>query len=182
MIDPLTAIKLDRFLSEIHAMPRGKHLGRVKPHKPVMLITVIDLVSTGAIVGNRIDYNDALTGHFERLFAVIQRDSDRCHPSEPFFHLRTSGFWFHKPKRGKEKTYAELDTSGGGSKRILDNIEYAFFDPDSYDVMCNTTARGKLLESILTIFFSPEERVSLRAILISDELRSNARGENADGN
>lgn len=146
-----------------------------------MLVTVIDLISCGAISGNRIEYSTVLTNRFEQLFSVVQKDSDTCHPSEPFFHLRTSGFWFHKPQRGKERSYVELDTSGGGSKRILDNVEYAFLDPDSYTVMCDAEARKEVLESLLALFFTSDETGRLAMVLASDELRNNTNEASTDG-
>ncbi len=153
--------KLQRLKAEINSIRRGNYKGRVKPHKPLMLLAVLDLMNAGIITENRVTFDNTLKNKFQELFLIAHKEGDWCHPSEPFFHLRTAGFWFHKPCRGKEKACADLDTSGGGSRRILENIEYAFFDPDSFMGLMDAEARWELLNFILQRFFQSQERRSL---------------------
>ncbi|MBA7619329.1 hypothetical protein ES703_26667 [subsurface metagenome] len=153
--------KLQRFKAEINSIRRGNYKGRIKPHKPLMLLAVLDLMNAGIITENRVTFDNTLKNKFQELFLIAHKEGDWCHPSEPFFHLRTAGFWFHKPRRGKEKACADLDTSGGGSRRILENIEYAFFDPDSFMVLMDAEARWELLNFVLQRFFQSQERRSL---------------------
>ena len=157
--------KLNRLKSEIRSLRRARYRERVKPHKPLMLLVVLDLLETGEVAENRFAFDDILTDRFRKLFELACQDGDWCHPSEPFFHLRTSGFWFHKPRPGREKACAELDTSGGGSKRILDNIEYAFLDPESFSVVNDATGRAEVRSFILETFFSEVERKRLAQAL-----------------
>lgn len=157
--------KTRRLEGEILAIRRGVHKGRAKPHKPLMLLAVIDLLNRRYISENRIPFDDRLKDRFSSLFAAVQREGDWCQPAEPFFHLRTSGFWFHKPRQGRERAYSELRTSGGGSRRILDNIEYAFFDPDSYALLMCPDIRRQLSQMILLNFFEPAERKKLARML-----------------
>ena len=164
MSDQVTE-RLHRFKSEIVSIRQGVHRGRTKPHKPILLLTVMDLLARGDIAENRIGFDEVLIARFEHLFSVVKADGDWCHPSEPYFHLRTSGFWFHKPKPGKEKVCAEMDTSGGGSKRILGVIEYAFFDPDSFSVLCDRSARSEATDFVIGTFFGAEERAKLMPLL-----------------
>ena len=161
--------RLQRLKSEIASVRQGVHRGRTKPHKPILLLTAMDLLARGDIAENRIGFDEILTAQFERLFSVVKNDGDWCHPSEPYFHLRTSGFWFHKPRPGKEKVCAEMDTSGGGSKRILDVIEYAFFDPDSFSVLCDRSARSEATRFVLETFFGAEDRRKLVPLLFDLE-------------
>jgi predicted restriction endonuclease len=139
--------------------------GRQKPHKPIMLLAVLDLMQTGEMRENRVYFDAGLIQRFGRLFSVVAKGNDWCQPAPPFFHLRSSGFWFHKPRPGREQAYAQLQTSGGFSKRVVDNIQYAFFDPDSYAVVMDTDSRGQLFAHILSTFFEPEEREKLEALL-----------------
>lgn len=109
-----------------------------------MLLAVIDLLDEGKITENRIYFDEALIQSFERNFRHYSSLEDWCQPGPPFFHLRSSDFWFHRVKSGREEQYAKLTTSGGGTKRILDNIEYAYFSDDAWGVMSDPSARGKL--------------------------------------
>jgi len=153
--------KFQRLKAEINSIRRGNYRGRIKPHKPLMLLAVLDLVNARIVNENRIAFNDTLRDKFQELFIIAHKEGDWCHPSEPFFHLRTAGFWFHKPRQGREKICADLDTSGGGGRRILENIEYAFFDPDSYAVLMDSQARWAVIDFILQKFFDSQERKRL---------------------
>ncbi|MBI2842132.1 MAG: hypothetical protein HYX78_01900 [Armatimonadetes bacterium] len=157
--------KVARLRAEILGMRRGVHKGRMKPHKPLLLLAVIELLDRREISENRIRFDERLKNTFSRLFALVQQEGDWCHPSEPFFHLRTSGFWYHKPLRGKERACSELDTSGGGSAGILENIDYVFLDPDSYSLMMYSDIRRDLSQFILSEFFEIRERESLAPML-----------------
>lgn len=157
--------KVGLLRSEILAMRRGVHRGRTKPHKPLMLLAVIDLLDRREICENRIQFDERLRKRFSQLFAAVRHEGDWCHPSEPFFHLRSSGFWFHKPRRGKEHACSELDTSGGGGGRILENIDYAFFDPSSYSLLMYSDVRRELSQAILLEFFESREREKLAPML-----------------
>ena len=156
--------KTERLISEMKSMRRSQQSGRLKPHKPVMLLTVLDLMQRGEINTNRVVFNQSLCDRFEVLFSAVRQEEDWCQPSAPYFHLRTSGFWFHKPRKGREKACVELDTAGGGSKRITDNIEYAFFDPDSYEVLSKSDGRQDVFEAILSFFFTQHESDRVRSL------------------
>jgi hypothetical protein len=45
---------------------------------------------------------------------------------------------------GEKNSYKSLNTSGGGSKRILENIEYAYLSDYAYKVLSNGDAREEV--------------------------------------
>lgn len=58
--------------------------------------------------------------------------------------FRSSNFWHHKVRNGREQAYAKLKTSGGGIKHIIENIEYADLSQNAYAVITHPTARNEL--------------------------------------
>ena len=135
---------LGRLEGEITDLRRGGSKDDPRPHKLLMLLAVIDLLDEGAIHSNRIPFNDALVHSFERNFRHYSSVDDWCQPGPPYFHLRSSGLWQHKILPGREEAYSKLTTSGGGTKRIIDNIEYAYFSDESWEVFRDPLTRGKL--------------------------------------
>ncbi len=115
--------KLAHLKKEIQKMQRDITHGHKKPHKLVMLLAVLDLFEKHIISENKIYFNDDLTESFSNVFNLIRAKGDWNQPAPPFFHLRTSSFWKHKIKDGQEVQYSKLSTSGGGTKRIEENIE-----------------------------------------------------------
>lgn len=143
--------QIENFKTEISDLRRGGSKDDPKPHKLLMLLAVIDLLDEGKITENRIYFNEAVIQSFERNFRHYSSVDDWCQPGPPFFHLRSSDFWFHRVKTGREEQYAKLTTSGGGTKRILDNIEYAYFSADAWRALTESHTRGKLRAFILKI-------------------------------
>jgi hypothetical protein len=150
-LPPVGNSSLQRFLDEINKMKRGKSNERFKPHKLVMLLAVINLYERGTISANKIYFNDSLINEFKSVFLLIGRDTDWCQPAPPYFHLRSSYFWKHKITEGREANYSEIKTSGGGGKRIVENIDYAYFSDDAYQVIKNKVLRGALKNHIISI-------------------------------
>lgn len=157
--------KLRSLEKAISSMRLGKADGRTKPHKPVMLLAILDMFDAGLLKDNRIHFDQELVERFQEYFEVVQREGDWCQPAPPFFHLRSSRFWGHHVIPGREMQYARLRTSGGGSKRILNNIQYAYLDEDAFSVFSDPTKRRELRRFILDTFFSADEQIALMEVI-----------------
>lgn len=143
---------LERLKAEIAALRRNRRRGRVRPHKLLLLLAVLDMAEEGLLRQNRIHFDDSLITRFARHFESYQQADDLCQPAPPYFHLRSSHFWHHKVISGKEAAYAKMDTSGGGSKRILDTIEYAYLSNYAFEIVQEERSRRELrafIENIL---------------------------------
>jgi hypothetical protein len=142
---------------EIEVMRRGGPQSDQKPHKLIMLLAVIDLIDQGVITENRIYFNEMLVKNFEKFFRqYTDKVDDLCQPGPPFFHLKNSSFWKHKVRNGREAVYVGIKTSGGGVKRIEENIEYAYFDEHIYSLISQEKYRTEIQSFILTLLPSPK--------------------------
>jgi hypothetical protein len=117
-----------------------------------MLLAVLDLAEEGLLADNCIPFDAKLIELFQKYFNKGALASDWSQAALPFFHLRSSNFWHHQLKVGREKHYAALTTSGGGSKRIHDNIEYAFLSDEAFALVSDATIRQNLREFIISLF------------------------------
>jgi predicted restriction endonuclease len=140
---------LARIELEIQQMQRDTTHGKKKPHKLVMLLAVIDLFEKAEITDNKIPYNDKLVESFSDIFNLIRSKGEWNQPAPPYFHLRSSKFWHHKIIIGREVEYQKIKTSGGGSKRIIENIEYAYLSEYFFNVMKDDRYRRELKEFII---------------------------------
>jgi predicted restriction endonuclease len=133
--------KLER---EIVELRRGKREGHYRPHKLVMLLAVIELAEKGLLNENKIFLAHPLIQAFENIFLLVKSQDDLCQVGPPFFHLRTSGFWFHQVRPGRESDYAKLTTTGGGLQIIELNIEYAYLREDVCALVTDPMSRKDL--------------------------------------
>lgn len=136
--------KIEGLKQEIRSIKRGKHAEHYRPHKLVMLLSVIEMMERGLITENKIYLSDKLVEIFESIFYLVKSEDDLCQPGPPFFHLRTSGFWFHKVRPEKLEDYSKLTTTGGGLRIIYEYIEYAYLRQDVYELLRDPKARREL--------------------------------------
>ena len=135
---------LESFKQEILELRRGKQGEHQRPHKLVMLLSMLELVDRGLLHENKIYLSAPLIDIFEKIFDLVKRKNDLCQPGPPFFHLRSSGFWFHKVRSGREKDYEKLTTTGGGLQMIEEHIEYAYLREDVFRLIQNPISRKEL--------------------------------------
>lgn len=148
---------LEKFKQEIIKLKRGKQGGHQRPHKLVMLLSVLELVDRGLLHENKIYLSAPLINIFENTFVFVKRKNDLCQPGPPFFHLRSSGFWFHKIRTEREKDYAKLTTTGGGLQMIEEHIEYAYLREDIFSLIQNLAYRKELHVFISSLLNAPRE-------------------------
>ncbi|NRB42016.1 MAG: DUF3883 domain-containing protein [Pseudomonadales bacterium] len=114
--------------------------GKTSPHKIAMLLAVMDLIESGHITNNEIYYTERLTQTFTQHFDALKTEADRNNAHLPFFHLRGEGFWHHQAKPGRLQAYSEL-TTASSSKKIDENISFAYFDDELFELLNNLTVR-----------------------------------------
>ncbi len=146
---------LDTLKTEIREMRRGSKGDHLRPHKLVMLLSVIELAERGLLPENKIYLEEPLLTVFENYFSLVQKKDDWCQPGPPFFHLRSSGFWFHKVKPDRETNYTSLTTTGGGLQLIHDNVEYAYLRDDFFQAISDPASRREL-RLFITSLLNPD--------------------------
>ncbi len=167
---------LQRLFYHIDGIRRAKSHGRSKPHKLVLLLAAIDLVEKGVVTDNKFFFGEQLIRRFNELFAAVAQPEDWRQVAPPFFHLKSDGFWIHVPREGRELDYSRLKTSGGGWRRILENIDHAEFVPWAWEVVVQEEGRRAAVARILSRFFSADEAYRVQLVL-HPEARIAERGE-----
>jgi putative restriction endonuclease len=124
------------------------------PHKPLLLLCVLDLFDSGEITSNLVEITDDLTELFGRYW-------DRALPFDrpgnlalPFFHLRGDGFWHLIPRHEG----ARLGSQIAYLSRLREEVLGARLDDDLYDLMRSEGNRDRLRSVLIETYFSPETR------------------------
>ena len=133
---------------------------RRTPHKPFLLLIIMEMLESGELCENRISFREIQEKKpfLADLIAVFNSgNTTNWQPSlhNPFFHLKTNGFWRLDP--------AELQLRPAG---VTPTEAY----------LRNVDATAKLDGSLFVLFVMPEYRAILRQTLISTYF-SNIRHE-----
>jgi putative restriction endonuclease len=151
-------------LDRIYNLRRDKRGSHERPHKPVLLLSIIDLLDRDVITSNEVPLSDELVATFKRYFAVVRKEDDQPTIQNPFFHLSGDKFWRLVPAAGEPPIYREGATSGAPSvAELRRRIAYGQFDEGFWRLMSVPIARHQLREALIARYF-PEDREELAAV------------------
>jgi putative restriction endonuclease len=142
------------------SLRRNKKDGRYRPHKPTMLLAILDLAEAGHLRENRIEYAPPLIERYARYFDIVKEGDDQLNPHHPFFHLRSEGFWHLKPREGSAQLVQNLKTATASQMR--DHLEYASLNPELFYLLQIPERRNRLRSQLINRYF-PEKREQLLA-------------------
>lgn len=124
------------------------------PHKPILLLAVIELIEEGNISSNRIYITPELVSKFKDLWKMLVITNHHPTFALPFFHMRSEGFWHLVSKPG---IIIPLTSSGSikSFKGLFQAIDYAEIDLNLFMLLCNVSTR-EVLKDILFRKYFPE--------------------------
>lgn len=64
-----------------------------RPHKPVLLLAVLDLIASDQASAERVPWSRELRERFAAYFEIVQKNDDQNTPETPFYHLKGDRFW-----------------------------------------------------------------------------------------
>jgi putative restriction endonuclease len=139
----------------LYDLKRDRSSGHEKPHKPVLLLAVMDLIERGDITGNKIRPSQELRDAFTAYFQIVRQGNDQNSPENPYYRLASDGFWNLYPKRPIEAPSSWV--------AIGRQIKHASILDGLYALMCNPLQRELLREAIYSRYFA-DHRGALRQI------------------
>ena len=153
-----------RRFSRLRANPRA---GSFSPHKPAMLLAVLESFEVGEIKENRIEFSPPLLARFSAIFHAARQNGDQCNAALPFFHLSGDGFWHLQAKPGKDAVLAvirQIKTQG----MMLELVECASLDPELFQLATQPGPRGILREAILDHWFRGATSQTIQTVLTAE--------------
>lgn len=134
------------------------------PHKPLLLLAVMDLVARRvltsrfiSITGELVELNEMFTDYWRTIVPVTQTSSIAF----PFSRLHTEDFWKLVPLPGQEITRLIINSISTVSQ--LRNVALgAEIDEELYVHMAGTVGRKALAEALLRSCFSETGQQALR--------------------
>jgi putative restriction endonuclease len=148
-MDPIAIEHYSRLFKSLRTDREGD---RPRPHKPVMLLSVLALAETGRIADGFIRYSPDLLEIFGRFFEVVRAGNDKCTPFNPFFYLKSDGFWYLHPQPGKEAILAAIQNIRG-SGQLMELISHASLDERLVVLIADKMSREILRLAIINRYF-----------------------------
>lgn len=133
------------------------------PHKPILLLSVLDLFAQGRIPANLIEITPELGELFAGYWSMVMSPERRGNLALPFFHLQSSGFWHLQPQPGQEALLGDtrqVDRLNQLTRLILG----ASLDDELFQLLHDAENRDLLRIVLIQTYFSPEFHAELLAL------------------
>jgi len=152
-----------QWLERFYNLRRDKRGSHERPHKPVLLLSILDLLDRGTITKNEIRLTPELESTFNRYFEAVRQRNDQPSIQNPFYYLSGDRFWQLVRNAGDGPLYEPGNVSGPPSIKKLRQI-YARFDDGLWSgLLTDPYARQDLREALISRYL-PDYRPQLAAL------------------
>lgn len=122
------------------------------PHKPILLLSIIELVSKREINNNRIEITPELVLEFKNNWSKLVISKHHANFALPFFHMKSEPFW-----KLVTKTGMILPISSSNSVKsfnsLKESIAFAEIDKELFLLMVDPISSAILKENLLESYF-----------------------------
>lgn len=144
-------------MRDLNRSPRGNN--RYAPHKPFLLLAVIELIKRSEIDENRIPFSDSLITLFKKYISLTPGWNPTIY--NPFFRLQNDGFWHLYPiglRDSPPHSNAQLQRAGA----------YAQLDDDLFTLLRISEYQEIFRQTLIDRYF-PELRQDIEYLTIEQE-------------
>ena len=150
---------LQKYLKAFSKLKRGVTKYGLAPHKPVMLISVLQGFESGLINENKIYITPELVFLFKSNWTNLIKTNHVCNFALPFFHLKGEKFWKIIPKQGFESIIVIKESISSFSE-INAIADYVVLNDVLYNLVKKSYDNLILQQFILDTYF-PETKNDL---------------------
>lgn len=157
---------VNKYTAMFEKMNRAVMQGYKAPHKPVLLLAIMDLVEKGIVDSPHIELTDDLLESFNKMWQAFVDDGRQdpsmkvaeeldiricrrypfaCNIANPFFHMRHEPFWsLVKSDKWQEKKDYSLNA-------LRANYEYADMSEELFELMKTEVTRTALYNTLISM-------------------------------
>jgi putative restriction endonuclease len=137
------------------------------PHKPIMLLSILEGFSRGEIISNQIEITPELIMCFKEYWSKLVFTPHQMNFALPFYHMRSEPFWKLVCKPGFE---IALTTSNSvkSLSSLNDSLLYAEIDSELFLLMSDPVTNGVLRMTLVKTYFPNEREVKVNYELLKN--------------
>lgn len=156
---------LPYYLNKIEKLRIDRSHGKPAPHKPLLILTIIDLFEEDEFSENKIEPTPRFVEGFLKYWHLVSLEKPRIFL--PFFHLKSDKFWHLHAKDGNEKLLKQTRQMNSMS-HLASVVEYASLDEELFLILHRAEAREAIRQKVLETYF-PKQIEIFRAVIAENQ-------------
>jgi putative restriction endonuclease len=150
---------LNGYLYKLTHLKRGITKYGLAPHKPVLLISVLELIANGHIAENRVYVDTDLVGTFQENWRLLVDTLHQPDFTLPFYYLQSERLnnmpiWQLVVKPG-----CQINAHIKSVNTLINVLEYGHFGPEFFQLLAKPTSRQSLLLALLSTYFPATQQM-----------------------
>ncbi|MDJ0553919.1 MAG: HNH endonuclease [Microcoleaceae cyanobacterium MO_207.B10] len=156
----------------------SQKLGPKAEYKPILILSVIDLITQGLINNNQIYVSEELIStfnkHWDILSSGIYKGKNLLYL--PFHFLESEGFWHIEYKNNSLKRVPS------SIKKLKEEVEYASLDPELFELLQDQNNTKELIDVLIATWFSANQKDIKELIAINERFQKDNNEEESSIN
>lgn len=149
---------LNKYLQALTRLKRGNTPFGIAPHKPVLLISIIELIERGLVLENKILINADLVGTFKENWQLLVNTLNQADFTQPFYYLQSDKaegkpFWFLIPQPG-----CQINGYIKSVNTLAAAVAYGCFTDELYLLLNNPVSRHIIKSTLLATYFPSSQQ------------------------
>lgn len=153
---------LTHYLNKISRLRVNRNFGKPAPHKPLLLLAVIDLIEQGSILENKIEPSPPLVEAFLKYWNLLSLEKPRIFL--PFYHLQSDKFW-HLETKNEQAIYPFTSMT-----QLASVVAFARLDEDLFALLQRADTRETIRRKIIEVYFYEQAENFHRVIAENREI------------
>lgn len=151
----------ETYLIKFQNLNVNKTGNKQAPHKPILLLSIMDMIETGEIVSPIIEISDTLQRRFKQNWKryVPLTSTYNCKMEYPFYHLSSSSFWHLK------KTEEYENKAPTSMKALKKSYKGAEIDQLLFEAMKDKEMSQQLRNALINTYLSHNKSKSSTSML-----------------
>lgn len=142
---------LSKYLHQFTKLHRSMSNGGA-PHKPVLLLSILELVGKGEIGNNRIAITPELVLTFKNSWSKVVVTQHTANFALPFYHMKSEPFWRLVTNAGMIIPVTSSNSIKSLSS-LKESVAFAEIDKELFEVLQDPVQRTVLEEALLETYF-----------------------------
>jgi putative restriction endonuclease len=123
------------------------------PHKPILLISIIQAFQEGIYNSSEITITPELVGLFKSNWNKLVNTNHQCLFTLPYYHMSTEPFWQLIPNEGCE-LWVKSKSSMRSFKNLTTAIKYVLIDNELKELLIKEEESNILIQCLLDKYFT----------------------------
>jgi len=150
----LLTTSLQKYLNAFARLKRGVTQYGLAPHKPVLLLTLIELIEKGLVSNNQFEVNADLVATFKENWLLLVPTMHQADFTQPFYYLQSEKtnkqpYWYLQANPGMQ-----INAHIKSVTRLSETCAFGYFEPGLFLLLSDSTNRAMATSLLLDTYFA----------------------------